>query len=165
MLDRNQIVLIIFDLLLAGLICILLLAIGIYPGLKVAFATLIAGCVVILFYTFYKLYQKNAQRAVLEKKQLYNIVPGQCPDYWTRTIVGDKLMCKNEFITSDGRGNTTKYSFTGKQVPSLVTLNDVAALDNTKKCDAFGSPVAFGAPWVEMQQKCQTLNVAYEIGN
>lgn len=162
MLERNQIVLIIFDLVLGGLICLLLLAIGIYPGLKVALATLIAGCIVILFYTFYKLYQKNALRAKLERKQLQNIVPGQCPDYWTRTIVGDKLMCKNEFITSDDRGRNAKYTFTGKQVPNLVTLNDVASLDNTKKCDAFGSPMAFGAPWVEMQQKCQTLNVAYE---
>ena len=160
--DRNHIIMIIFNLVLAATICVLLLVINVYPGLKAFFVTLIFACIVVLILGFYRLYRKNRDRSKLERKQLKNIIPGQCPDYWTRSISGDKLVCKNEFVTTDAMGQPVKYSFTGKQVPSQIVLNDVASLANPKKCDSFGSSLAFGAPWVEMQQKCRVLNVAYD---
>ena len=160
--DRNQIILIIFNLVVSAAICVLLLAINVYPGLKVFFVTTIFALIAILFFGFYRLYRKSRNNAKLEKKQQKNIIPGQCPDYWTRSVMGDKLVCKNEFITKDAKGKSIKYSFTGKQVPKQIILNDIASLANPKKCDSFGSPLAFGAPWVEMQQKCRVLNIAYE---
>lgn len=160
--DRNQIILIIFNLVVSAAICVLLLAINVYPGLKVFFVTTIFALIAILFFGFYRLYRKSRNNAKLEKKQQKNIIPGQCPDYWTRSVMGDKLVCKNEFITKDVKGKSIKYSFTGKQVPAQIILNDVASLANPKKCDSFGSSLAFGAPWVEMQQKCRVLNIAYE---
>jgi hypothetical protein len=162
MMDRNNIIMIIFNLVLAATICLLLLAINVYPGLKVFFVTTIIACIFVLLLGLYKLYQKGRDRAKLERKQQKNIIPGQCPDYWTRSINGDKLICKNEFVTMGANNEPVKYSFTGKLVPKTIILNDVASLANAKKCDSFGSALAFGAPWVEMQQKCRVLNIAYD---
>lgn len=159
--DRNQIILIVFDLMLAAIVCVLFLLIGVYPRLKLFLVTMIIGCVTVILYTLVNLYRKSRAQNALEKKQQLNIIPGQCPDYWTRALTGDKLICQNRFSTIDEQNKPVTYSFTAKQVPTQIVLNDVANITNPKKCDAYGSPAAFGAPWVEMQQKCQALNVSF----
>ncbi len=161
--DKNQVILIVFDLILAALMLLLFLSIQVYPGMKVFLFTLIVGVGFVLIWSIVKVYQKTRDQKLLEKKQLKNIVPSQCPDYWTRSISKDKLVCMNQFASVDDRNRVVKYSFSGKQVPSQIVLNDVASMSNPKKCDGYGAPNVFGAPWVEMQNRCKALNVSYDL--
>lgn len=162
MLDRNQLILVIFDLILFAIMCVLFLSIAVYPSIKPFLWSMIIGVGFVIIVTLVTLYRKTKEKAMLEKKQLQNIVPSQCPDYWTRSISGDRLVCLNQFAAVDEKGKVVKYSFSGKQVPAQIALNDVASMSNPRKCDGYASPAVFGAPWLDMQNRCKALNVSYD---
>lgn len=161
--DKNQVILVVFDLILAALMLLLFLSIQVYPGMKIFLFTMILGVGFVLIWSIITVYQKNKENKLLEKRQLQNIVPNQCPDYWTRSIVKDKLVCLNQFASVDDRNRVVKWTFSGNKVPQQITLNDLESLTNPQKCDGYGSPSVFGAPWLEMQNKCRALDVTYDL--
>jgi hypothetical protein len=94
------------------------------------------------------------------RKQAQNIVPGYCPDYWTKGFDGKgDVVCKNGFTGTTNEGQKVTYKFVSddKPVPESIVLNDITTHTNTNKCNTYGNPINFPTPWLEMRAKCDVV--------
>ena len=148
-----------FDAFLFVLSCVSLLMAKTFPAFMVFWMTVSFGTFIILLLTIVHFYFSERSERAAENRQKDNIVPGYCPDYWTKAIddKSGKIICKNGFRSRDLDGKTVSYRFTDPSVPETLDVENVAKTTNAFKCKAYGSSLQFGAPWMEMKARCDSV--------
>jgi hypothetical protein len=140
--------------------CICLALASFFPNYQIFWITISFGVFVILAITSGSYYLVVATKQDEERKQAKNIVPGYCPDYWTKGFdAKGNVVCKNGFTGTTHEGHNVTYKFISldKTIPESITLNDISKIGNTAKCNSFGNQIKFPAPWLEMHAKCDSV--------
>jgi hypothetical protein len=140
--------------------CICLALATSFPNFQIFWITISFGVFVTLAITAGSYYLVVATKQDDAQKQSKNIVPGYCPDYWTKGFdAKGNVVCKNGFRGRMPDGREVAYTFANldKPIPASITLNDIGKFNNTSKCNSFGNPIKFPAPWLEMHAKCDTV--------
>jgi hypothetical protein len=145
-----------YDALLFVIGCIGLLMAKAFPHFMTFWATVSLGAFIILFLTIMHFYFSERALSKAQKKQKDNIIPGYCPDYWTKVVDPStgKVVCKNGFSTKTSDGKTMTIRFSDSSVPDKIDIQTVATSTNAYKCNLYGSVIQFPAPWMEMKAKC-----------
>ena len=130
-----------------------------YPGYAIFWITLALGLFVVLIATMINFVIASNERRKAELRQQGNIVPGYCPDYWTKAFDDKKnVVCNNGFATKDANGRMITYKFSDPKVRDTVSLAEITKSTNPYKCNTYGNPVLFPAPWLELKAKCEVVS-------
>ena len=151
--------LVVLDVVLFMIGCISLLAAKTYPAFLPFWVTVSLGTFVVIFITIFQYYYSETRQKEAEKRQKDNIIPGYCPDYWTKAqdpLTG-KMICRNGFATRNGDGDVVTYKFTDPSVPETIDIETVSKSTNAYKCKAYATNLQFPAPWMEMKAKCDAV--------
>jgi hypothetical protein len=151
--------LVVFDIVLFVISCVALFMAKAFPAFMLFWITISFGSFVVLLLTVLQYYFSERSLRAAEKRQKENIVPGYCPDYWTKAIdnATGKVICKNGFTGRDKDGNAIGYRFADASVPETLDVENVAKTTNAYKCKAYGSSMQFAAPWMEMKARCESV--------
>jgi hypothetical protein len=131
-----------------------------FPDFQIFWITVSLGVFIVLAISAVSYFFIASQYEDEAKKQAKNIVPGYCPDYWTKGFdLTGKVVCKNGFTgkTHDGKTITYKFVNPDTKVPEAIALDDLANSTNTHKCNMYSNPIRFAAPWLEMRSKCDLV--------
>jgi alpha-galactosidase/6-phospho-beta-glucosidase family protein len=139
------------------LVACLILIIGVkfVPSVRIFSIALLVGVLLVNAHSAFRYWQYDKDKKKQRLQQQLNIVPGHCPDYWTKTIRDNKVYCKNSFVGLDAKGDPLSYRFGNQKTANEVGLNTIASMKNEEKCRIYGNSTVDGAvPWVELQNKC-----------
>ena len=155
----NGTALVVFDAALFVAGCMALYFSRTFPPFAIFWVTVSLGAFVIILTTVLQYWMSERTRSFREKKTNQNIVPGYCPDYWTKAF-DDKgnVVCNNGFSFQDANGETTTYKFSDPKVPATIQLNGIKDSTNANKCATSGSVTNFPAPWMEIKAKCSSVS-------
>ena len=128
-----------------------------YPGYAIFWITLAVGLFIVLIASMVHFIISANEDRRKEAKQQANIVPGYCPDYWTKTFDNKNVVCKNGFAHKDLRGRIMSYKFSDPKVPDKINLGDVSKATNAYKCNTYGNSLQFPSPWLELKAKCEVV--------
>ncbi len=143
--------LLIYNIILFATACILLyIGVKVMPLYKVFAITFLVGVLLINLHSGFRYYSYERERKKAEEQQRMNIVPGYCPDYWTRKYDGKNVVCKNEYVGLTNENEPMVYKFAGTQ--QNINLNEVAKMKNEEKCRQYVNPQT---SWLELQSRCQ----------
>jgi hypothetical protein len=151
--------LIILDVVLFIIGCLALLIAKSFPQFMPFWVTLSLGMFIIIFITIFHYYYSEKRIKQAEKQQKDNIVPGYCPDYWTKAQdpISGKLICKNGYSVKNADNQTISYKFSDPSVPESIDMETVNKSTNAFKCKAYATSLQFPAPWMEMKAKCDAV--------
>jgi hypothetical protein len=130
-----------------------------YPGYAIFWITLALGLFVVLIASMVHFVISANESRKSELKQQANIVPGYCPDYWTKTFddPNKNVVCKNGFSNKDSHGRVITYKFSDPKIQDKINLVEVSKATNAYKCNAYGNSIQFPSPWLELKAKCEVV--------
>lgn len=148
-----------YDSVLFVLGCVTLLMAKAFPSYMLFWITCSFGFFIVLLLTIMHWYLNERSEREKERRQRDNIVPGYCPDFWTKAIdqATGKVVCRNGFVGKDADGRKVTYKFSDPSVPDTIDIHNVAKTTNAFKCKAYGSSLQFSAPWMEMKARCESV--------
>jgi hypothetical protein len=130
-----------------------------YPGYSIFWITLALGLFIVLIASMVHFVISANEARKREKKQQANIVPGYCPDYWTKTFDEENknVVCKNGFSHKDKHGRVVTYKFSDPRLQDKINLVEISKASNAYKCNAYGNSIQFPSPWLELKAKCEVV--------
>lgn len=129
-----------------------------FPGYSIFWITLALGLFIVLIASMVHFIITANESRKKETKQQTNIVPGYCPDYWTKAFEDNNVVCKNGFSNKDRHGRIVTYKFTDPKVADKINLGEVSKSTNAYKCNTYGNSIQFPSPWLELKAKCEVVS-------
>jgi hypothetical protein len=112
------------------------------------------GCLLVIFHIILRYIWLREKIKKLQLRQIKNIVPYYCPDYWSKTVKPKgNSTCRNEFVVQNNieNGEVNTYRFGTATTPTEITLQELAKMKNSDKCDKIQK---YRTPWVDMEMRC-----------